>query len=201
MKSEEEKPCLLWRGKPEHYQEQAAIAAVEGGITIMPWCWMESRCGELCIEPTHLLVHRPQSLEYPYGICIYCGGPGWTKDHLLPIGTTGAALRRHIITVPACGECNSLIGAAHAPSITERRAIAKAKLRKKHWKKITAYEYTDEEIDEFGPGLRPTLIRARQDRSATLERLSWPDDITYDLRYLGKSGIEDPYALGLLKAE
>lgn len=197
----DEPKCLPWRGKPEHYQEQAAIAAVEGGIGIMPWCWIETDCGNpLCIESTHLLIRRPQRLEYPYAICVYCGQAAWTKDHLLPVGATGVALRRHVLTVPACSECNTLIGASYAPSITERRAIAKAKLRKKHWKKITAYEYSDEEIREFGPGLRPTIIRAKAEKEAILERLAFPEDMTFDLRYLGKSGIDDPYALGLLKA-
>lgn len=201
MSAVETKECLTWRGRPEHYQEQASIAAVEGGISIAPWCWIETDCGDrFCIEPDHLIIRRPQRLEYPYGICTYCGEPGWTKDHLLPITTSGAGARRHVLTVPACGECNSLINDAYAPSITELRTIAKNGIRKKHWRKVSVHEYSDEEIAEFGPGLRPTLIRARQDRAAILERLAFPDDTTYDLRYLGKSGIDDPYAMCLIKS-
>jgi len=199
--SASEDRCLTWRGKPEHYQEQAAIAAVESGLSIMPWCWIETDCGDaLCMEPGHMIIRRPQRLEYPYGLCIYCGEPGWTKDHLLPVGITGVALRKHVLTVPACGECNSLIGDTYATSITERRSIAKNGLRKKHWRKISSHEYSEEEIAEFGPGLRPTIIRAKQDRAAILVRLAFPDDSTYDLRYLGKSGIDDPYALGLIRS-
>ena len=197
-----EATCWAWKRNPDHYQEQAAMVAVEAGIQIMPWCWIEPNCGtSMCMEPQHLLIHAPDRLEYPYGICIYCGRSAGTRDHLLPVATTGRAVRKNVLTVPACGECNSLIGARHAPSITARRAVAKAGIRRKYKRKLNAYEYTDEEIKEFGPGLRPTILRAASDKDRILERLRFPDDITYDIRYLGKSGIDDPYALGLLVAD
>jgi len=193
--------CWTWKGDAGHYQEQAAMAAIEAGVTIMPWCWIETNCGTArCMEPAHMVIHAPEKLHYPYGLCIYCGGPGWTKDHLLPVGFTGEGNRRHVLTVPACGECNSLIGASYAPSITERREIAKAGIRRKYKRRLIAHEYTKEEVAEFGPGLRPTILRAQSDKRAVIERLEFPDDPTYDLRYLGMSGIDDPYALGLIEA-
>jgi hypothetical protein len=193
--------CWSWKGHPQYYQEQAAMVAVEAGVQIMPWCWIETTCGTpMCMEADHLLVHAPNRLEYPNGGCIYCGRPSGTRDHLLPVTSTGKALRRHILTVPACAECNSFIGDKHAPSITARRAIAKAGIRKKYKRKLNVHPYTDEEVAEFGPGLRPTILRAASEKQKILDRLAFPDDITYDIRYLGKSGIDDPYALGLLVA-
>lgn len=177
------------------------MSAIEAGITVMPWCWIETTCRtRLCMDPAHILVHAPAKIMYPYGLCIYCGTPGWTKDHLLPVGLTGRAVRKHVLTVPACGECNSLIGASYAPSITERREIAKAGIRRKYGRKLSAHEYSNEEMEEFGPGLRPTILRARSDKQAIVERLEFPADPTFDLRYLGMSGIDDPYALGLLRS-
>lgn len=199
--STEPQTCWSWKGRPEHYQEQAAMVAVESGIYIMPWCWIEPSCKtEMCMEPTHFLIHAPARLEYPYGICIYCGRSAGTRDHLLPVSTTGRALRRHVLTVPSCGECNSFIGSRYAPSITARRAIAKAGIRKKYKRRLNIHEYSEEEIAEFGPGLRPTILRAASEKQKVLDRLSYPDDLTFDLRYLGRSGIDDPYAIGLLVA-
>lgn len=152
------------------------------------------------MERRHFLIHSPTKLEYPHGICIYCGRPAGTRDHLLPVTNTGVALRRHVLTVPACGECNSIISDRYAPSITARRAVAKAGIRRKHRRKLDVYEYTDKEIEEFGPGLKPTILRAASEKQRVLDRLSYPDDLTFDLRYLGKSGIDDPYAMGLLVA-
>jgi len=178
--------CWKWRGTPEHYQEQAAIAAIEAGVTIMPWCWIEAGCGtELCMEPRHLLVHAPERLEYPNRICIYCGRGGFTRDHLMPVRVTGDAARKHVLTVPACGECNSIISDKPVSSITGRRAIAKAGLRKKYKRILRAHEYSDEEIEEFGPGLRPTILRARAEKADVQERLDFAKDHAYDLRYLG----------------
>lgn len=197
----EDKTCWKWKGDAAHYQEQAAMAAIEEGVTVMPWCWIEPSCGtKYCMEPTHLSVHAPAKIAYPYGICIYCGRAGWTRDHLLPTEATGRALRKHVLTVPACGECNSFISDRYATSITERRAIAKAGIRKKYRRKLYVHEFTEDELAEFGPGLRPTILRARSDRQAVIDRLEFPEDPTFDLRYLGMSGIDDPYALGLLKS-
>ncbi|HKU31185.1 MAG TPA: hypothetical protein VJQ60_11915 [Arthrobacter sp.] len=191
-----------WHGDPAKYQKEAAMAAVAGGITVSPWNWIESTCGNaMCLEPKHMILRKPQRLLYPSGVCVYCGEYADTRDHLLPVTYTGAAVRRHVLTVPACRQCNSLIGDAYAPSITERRAIAHNGLRRKYFKLLQSYDFTDEELEDFGHAMKSSVIRAGQEKQTLLRRLEFPGGIDYDIHYLSSSGIEDPYAFGLIKAD
>lgn len=197
----EETTCWEWKGNPELHQEQAAVQAVEDGHHIMPWTTIETICEtKHCLNTRHMLFHAPRKLHYPYGICIYCGRAGHTKDHLMPKSTSGSSLRKYVLTVPACGECNSLINDTVAFSITERRMVAHARMRKKHAKKLRAFDYSPEEIEEFGHTLKSVILSGQHDKRAILDRLAWPDDETYDPRYLDQSGIDDPHALGLVTA-
>ena len=191
--------CWAWKGEAEFYQEQAAVQAIEDGHRITPWTIIETTCKTVgCMNSKHMLFHAPKKLRYPHGICIYCGRTGGTRDHLMPRAISGEALRKHVLTVPCCGECNSLIGATVAYSITERRRIAHAGIRKKHRKKLAVHEYTEEEIQEFGHIIQAVIIAGKHNKQIILERLAWPADETYDIRYLEQSGIGDPYALGLI---
>lgn len=196
-------PGPSWAGDPEEYQQQAALTAVAAGLTVMPWYWVETTCGSrLCLDVKHMIFRRPQRLLYPAGVCVYCGEYADTRDHLLPVTHTGKAVRRHVLTVPACRQCNSFIGDASAPSITERRAIAHSSLRRKRFRVLQSFDYTDDELEEFGHSMRSSVLRAREEKDRMLRRLAFPgDDDTYDLEYLALSGIEDPYAFGLLKTD
>lgn len=196
--------CLgpSWAGDPDKYQEQAALTAVAAGLTGMPWYWVETTCGSRsCLDVKHMFFRRPQRLLYPAGVCVYCGEYADTRDHLLPVTYTGRAVRRHVLTVPACRQCNSFIGDASAPSITERRAIAHSSLRRKRFRVLQSFDYTDDELEEFGLTMRSSVLRAREEKDRLLRRLAFPGDDTYDLEYLALSGIEDPYAFGLLKTD
>lgn len=199
--SDEENSCWAWKGDSRHWQEQAAMVMIESGSKFMPWSWIELTCKTaLCMNTEHMVTKAPQKLAYPRGVCVYCGATAWTKDHILPVTLTGEAIRRHVLVVPSCGECNSIINDKYAPSITERREIATRGLRKKYRKVLNAHHYTDEEVAEFGPGLRPTIIKARGERAYAQDRINFPEDPTFDLRHLEQSGIEDPYLFGMLKA-
>lgn len=193
--------CSIWQGNPVHYQEQAALVLLEHGVQFYPWSWVTTTCDEHCLTRAHLELNVPRRLRYPRGVCVYCGQRGSTRDHLIPRGISGQSQRKSVLTVPACGECNSLIGAATLFSITERREFAQAKLRKKRAKVLRRVEYTRAELAEFGPGLRPAIIDGLIEKHHLARRLHWPLDPSFDLRALQRSGIEDPYAFGLLKHE
>lgn len=191
--------CWAWKGDPKFHLEQAAVQAVEDGLHITPWTLIEVTCKtNLCMNTKHMKFHAPRKLYYPNRICIYCGRSGNTKDHLMPKAVSGLALRKYVLTVPACGECNNIINDTVAYSITERRRIAHAGIRKKYRKALNVHPYTDEEIEEFGHMLQTVILAGKHNKQLILERLSWPNDDTYDIRYLEQSGISDPYALGLI---
>ncbi len=194
-----EKECSIWQGRPQFYQEQALLAVVEAGVRIWPWSWIETTCGEeLCLEPDHLVVNGPQKLKYPAGQCVYCGVIAQSKDHIVPTAATGIEHRKYVLTVPACLQCNGAINDVPVYSIDGRRRVAQAYIAKKYKSALSRPEYTREEIQEFEGRLRQAIMGDQEEKAYLRARLTWPEDPFYDLRYLQKSGIEDPYLTGLL---
>jgi hypothetical protein len=124
--------------------------------------------------------------------------PGWTKDHLLPRNWSGEGLRRYVVTVPACGECNSLIGATLLPTITARREYAQKRLRVKHAKILRRADYSESELEEFGWTLRTSVIAGMAEKGQLLERLAWPADVAYDFRAMDKSDLDPEIAKEIL---
>lgn len=146
-----------------------------------------------CLTVEHLEEHQPKRLNYPSNVCIYCGLPGYTKDHLVPRPWSGDAERKFVATVPACGECNSMIGDTVAPTIRERREIAHQRIERKYRKFLNMPEH---DLSEYGPSLRAFLEQSLRTRDYIRERLAWPSDPFYDARALETSDLEcDPYAV------
>ena len=191
--------CEEFHGSIGAYQNAAASAMADYGHTMFPWDWVTAGCGTVnCVNPTHLTVRHNVTLEYAPGQCIYCGQPSGTRDHLLPRAWTGETQRRFVVTVPACGECNTLLGSTLTWSITERRAIAHARLRRKKAAVLRTLDFTPEELQEFGHTLRSTIVRGMAEKRRVLARLSFPSDPSYDQRAIEKAGIENGWAIGLL---
>lgn len=194
--------CHAWNGNPRHYQREAAHTLTVEGREPTPWSWITPRCDTPnCLEPDHLTVRTPVRLAYPHGLCIYCGRSGHTRDHLLPRNWTGDARRRFVVTVPCCGTCNSLLSDTLTWSITERRAIAHTRIRKHYQRALRTKDFTPTELAQFGRTLRAHVEDAIAKKAEVLRMLDFPTDPTYDARALQHSGIEDPWALGLILPE
>lgn len=163
-----------------------------------PWSWIMTTCGDWCLNPQHMIVRTATKIAYPPGVCIYCGDPAWTKDHLLPRTMTGDARRQVVAVVPACGSCNSTIGAFPEHNITKRREFAHKRLRARKRKILYAMDWTESELQELGPHLRRAIEGFAAERNVTLARLAWPEDPLYDLAAFQRAGIDDPVALGLI---
>lgn len=187
--------CIPWRGHPRQYQNEAReVLAWALEESVPTFHWMAWSCEtDYCLEPTHLHQEAPRKFNYPRGVCVYCGMPAWTKDHLLPEPWTGLAARTFVATVPAFGQCNSLLSDALEPNIIERRKIAHERLRRKSRKILATVDRTDEELDEYGPGLRSVIESAMAEKVQVLERLSWPTDILFDRRALEKTDLPFEY--------
>lgn len=193
--------CSIWQGHPDFYQEQALISVVESGKRIWPWSWVTPHCGsEGCLEPGHLDISGPQSLDYPPYICVYCGQPADTRDHIIPTALTGVERRNSVLTVPACRQCNSAIGSTIVFSIDGRRTVAQAYIRRKYGKALKRPDYTPSEIQEFEGSLRLSVIASQEEKVWVQSRLEWPKDPDYDLRHLQASGISNPFVAGLLSS-
>lgn len=169
---------------------------------VLPWSWISVTCAEpWCLNPECMTVHEPRVIGYPRGVCVYCGNPAGTKDHLLPEPITGATLRRLVAVVPACRDCNMRINDHPSPSVSERRRVAQLSIERHSTKLLLAPHKTTEDLMELGPLLRSVAVKNNARRAVVKMRLSWPDDPFYDLRAFQKSGIEDPVALGLCDPE
>ena len=112
--------------------------------------------------------------------CTYCGLLATTRDHVLPqILATSLQLAEleqapDRMTVPACSECNMLLGARVFPTLAARRNAAHASLAKRYHAVLHAPRWSLEEIMALGPTLRSAVARKQWLREMTLERLSWP---------------------------
>lgn len=192
--------CYAHDGREHDYQAEAAHRFyVENSIQPSTWEWISTTCATpLCLNPEHMAFKAPKKLAYPSYICIYCGRSGHTVDHLLPRWFGGEAKRAYVVTVPACGTCNSLLGDTLTWSITERRSICHARLRRKFRKVLNHVEYGPTDLKAFGPILRKAVIQGMQDKAEVMRMLDWPIDPLYDDRACEKAGISDPYEIGLI---
>lgn len=192
--------CKPFDGKEKNYQDEAARVLAGENRMVGAISWIYATCSTvMCLYPDHLKVNEPVRLQYPSGICIYCGRHGFTKDHLYPRGWTGEGERRFTAVVPACGTCNSLISDTFTVSITERRELAHLRIRRKFAKVLRAVDHTPEELDEYGPSLRAYIVDSLEKKEEVLRMLNWPDDPSYDFRYLQKSGIDNGYDIRLIE--
>lgn len=198
----QQRTCFPWEGRPSEYQGEAKVilAATLGGGHEVPWIYVVPVCDTpMCLQRLHLRYFHAKRIAYPDYVCVYCGMPGYTKDHLLPVSMTGEALRKFVAVVPACLECNSGIGSRIGHHILERRAEAHRLIEKKNRKYLDIKQlWTAEKLAELGPNLR-AAVKAGLDRAeVTLARLAWPHDPGYDRRAFEKSGFDDPIGMELL---
>lgn len=192
--------CVVWQGDSKHYQQEAVERYVYvWQAPLGAYSFVRTTCGErFCLNVDHMQIVRPRKLEYPYGVCVYCGVRGSTRDHIEPKTWTGSAARAFVVTVPSCGECNSMINDSFAPTIPERREIAHTRIRKKYKRILNYQDYSEEEINEFEGMLREAVISGLEDKKVIQARLAWPEDSTYDLRALEKSGLTQEECFDLL---
>jgi hypothetical protein len=195
-----DQPCKPWDGRPADYGTQAVIAAQNRLGRALPWVNAEPVCGTpLCLTDAHLALQIPRRIAYPAGVCVYCGMPAYTRDHLLPRPATGDALRRFVAVVPSCGECNTAINDRGSHRITERRELAHEHIARKYRKFLELPDrWPPSELRQLGPILRKSVRDGIAKGVVAQARLAWPDEIDYDRRAFEKSGFDDPVAMDLL---
>lgn len=192
--------CRPWDGRPSEYQPHALQLLERVLDHALPWTYVVTTCGTpKCATESHLAARHARRIAYPTGVCIYCGLPGFTKDHLLPVTVTGEAVRQFVAVVPACKECNSAIGDRVGYRVTLRREAAHEHIAKKYRKYLDLkIRWTSAELKQLGPLLRSSVERGLSMGEVAQARLEWPHDPDYDRRAFEKSGFEDPIAMELL---
>jgi hypothetical protein len=192
-----ENTCDPWRGPREWFQHEARKV-----LHVDRHLWITNTCrNSPCLNGTHLATLRPEPLDYLPGVCVYCGLPASTKDHLIPWGWSGDAARSYVLTVPACHQCNEYIGDVWAPTITERRRIAQQRIRSRNRRALRVHRFTQAELDEMGPNLRSSVDAGTELAELVRARLDWPGNSLYDFGACARAGFADPYDAGLLLPE
>lgn len=198
----ERNACIPWEGRPREYQGEAKVAIAHrlGAGHEVPWIYVTPTCEtKMCLRAEHIRSFTARRIAYPAGVCVYCGLPGYTLDHLLPVTLTGEAVRKFVAVVPACHECNSGIGDRCGYRISERREEAHRLLRKRHRKTLElSRQWGPKDLAELGPILRAHIKGALIKREVLMERLAWPHDPEYDRRAFEKTGFDDPVGMELL---
>jgi hypothetical protein len=117
--------------------------------------------------------------------CYHCGLPADSVDHVWPrtvLGRLDVApeLERVIQrapqrTVPACRECNCLLGPGWYGngSLAARKRALKDKLRRRYAALLRTADWTEGELVQFGPNLREYIETSVRGREILEARLAW----------------------------
>jgi len=115
--------------------------------------------------------------------CYYCGLPASDVEHVIPKaalrayagvdGLTEEMTRGRKLTVPACRECNSLLGATVQNTLAERKSYLKERLQAKYANLLAMPEWTEKELAEMGEAMRQSIKASMNQRVLTKERLRW----------------------------
>jgi hypothetical protein len=118
--------------------------------------------------------------------CYYCGSPANTVDHVVPRSLLAdlAALSDEAVTavlvhpgrtmtVPACRECNCLLGSQYFSTLAARKAWLKERLRRRYRRVLQMPDWAEEELEELRYNLRVAIEASLARRDTVRQRLRW----------------------------
>ncbi len=135
--------------------------------------------------------------------CVYCGEHSYEWEHVIPY-----SFGLPTCLVRACPECNRLAGSEIFPTIYAKQGFIKDKLLTRHQKLLRSPDWSEDELDEMGYGLRSYIQRGAYEKDRLLARLEWdiPDgvlqeiDLYYEIRAheeaANDNGLDDRKAQG-----
>jgi 5-methylcytosine-specific restriction endonuclease McrA len=111
--------------------------------------------------------------------CHYCGLPADTIDHTIPqhliarVDYSGIDIPDSLLTVPACRECNVLIGGSVFATVDERARYLKSRLRKRYRSVLKTPVWSTGELEEMSDKMREYISSAAKARKCIEDRLAW----------------------------
>ena len=118
--------------------------------------------------------------------CIYCGEPGRDRHHYKESVSNSGRKRsyRKGETLPACRECNLLIGAL-TPTYTETCYLLYDKVSNRHKNVLSIPKWDKEDLDELEGRLRKSVTSKIRKKKIIMERLDFllrnaQSTLTYD---------------------
>lgn len=118
----------------------------------------------------------------PYGrhTCVYCGDSAPSLDHVPPvsslymmIGSVPESKLPKCYTVPACMECNSILGAVGKFTVHARAMELKSRLKKRYKKILSLPSWSEEELSQLSDALREHVMLGIAKRESLKLRLSF----------------------------
>ena len=118
-------------------------------------------------------------------ICYYCGAHADVIDHVIPkciLRSIGAVddteiynrlLGKRMLLVPACRECNNLLGATYQSTVKARKKFLKQKLKIRYKKLLKMPDWNIWELNHLNDNLRSYIISSLEQRTLIKERLRW----------------------------
>ncbi len=102
--------------------------------------------------------------------CTYCGAYAEARDHVIPNSWIRDG-RKYTgdWTVPACEECNGMLGCELIVSVPGRADFLYSKYRKKYKKLMLSPVWTAAEMNALGPNLQ-SFVRQSMQAQAELDR-------------------------------
>lgn len=137
------------------------------------------------MTPGQKIRHRRERLDCRYremgrvgDACVYCGVESSSWDHVPPLSVVEKLIdvdidRSDLRKVPACHECNSILGARHINTIAERRKYILQKLSRKYAKHLRMPQWDDEELSEVSERLAEDIQRNSHFAWYIKQRTSW----------------------------
>ena len=106
--------------------------------------------------------------------CIYCGEPGRDRHHYKESVANSGQKRRYKRgeTLPACRECNMLIGAL-TPTYTETCYLLYDKVSDRHKNVLSIPNWEQEDLKELEGRLRRTTVSKIRKKKLIIERLDF----------------------------
>ncbi len=132
-----------------------------------------------CSDACRFADWREGKTSAEANLCIYCGLPADSLDHIPPqsvrptLVKMGIASRFPFREVWACRECNSLLGYRELWTIELRKRFIKKALRKKYRRYLRIPHWDDREISELGYALQQHVLQGTVIREILEYRLKW----------------------------
>ena len=125
------------------------------------------------------------------GVCTYCGQIADSVDHVVPKHLLERAgeleldlskiMRMRSWQVPACRECNSMLGGKLFATLRERRESAHKSIRRKYASYLRVPSWSEEELSEMGPRASDEIRAALVVRDWIRGRLAWNGATVVDI--------------------
>lgn len=112
--------------------------------------------------------------------CTYCNDPADTLDHVVPhsFARANAKLARRYnrkLCVPACRECNQILGNKKIHTVWDRAGYLAGKYTKRYKKALSMPDWSPQELKEMGKNMRHVVETGLQGKKEINERIKFAE--------------------------